>query len=109
MAISKDEEKELVDLLVQDILATLGRDYRETVEREAALCRTFITDPDWFAYRLVQGVQQDFHDTCVHTTWPACPYHPNHPMWFEAGWWCADDWPVARLGELGSWLRSLRG
>jgi hypothetical protein len=48
------------------------------------------------------GPEQYFHDTFVDTTWPACPRHPNHPMWFGAGWWLADGRPLVRLGELGS-------
>jgi hypothetical protein len=50
----------------------------------------------------VNDVQQYFHDTFVDTTWPACPRHPRHPLWYRAGsWWCVQDGvAVASLGEL---------
>jgi hypothetical protein len=38
-----------------------------------------------FADRLVQDVQQALHDEFVDITWPACPHHPNHPLWFKDG------------------------
>ena len=54
--------------------------------------------------RLVEDVQQDFHDLFVDVTWPACPRHPNHPLWYRDGaWWCETDGvAVARLGELAA-------
>ena len=60
---------------------------------------------------LVQHVVDDFqqtaHDTHADTTWPACPRHPNHPMWYRDGhWWCEKDGAaIVPLGEL-SRLRS---
>ena len=40
------------------------------------------------------------------TTWPACPRHPNHPLWYDQGreaWCCQqDDAALALLGELVS-------
>jgi hypothetical protein len=52
--------------------------------------------------RAVDDVQQFLHDTFVDTTWPACPRHLNHPLWFRDGsWWCeADGVAIAKLGEL---------
>jgi hypothetical protein len=52
--------------------------------------------------KLVNDVQQYFHDTFVDTTWPACPRHPRHPLWYRAGsWWCVEDGvAIAPLGDL---------
>src|SRR6266516_693806 len=50
----------------------------------------------------IEEVQEDFQDTFVDTTWPACPRHPNHPLNYAEGAWCCprDGTPAARLGEL---------
>ena len=31
-----------------------------------------------YAIKLAENVQQQLNDTFVHTTWPACPLHPQH-------------------------------
>jgi hypothetical protein len=55
----------------------------------------------------VEDLQQFVHDTCVDTSWPACPRHPNHPMWLAAregggSVWCClgDEAEIAPLGML---------
>jgi len=96
------ERQEIVDLLAADVAATLGEGHREDVADQIPNALEFTDDVGDFAQRLVDEVQQFFHDTFVHTTWPACPRHPNHPLWFRDGaWWCeADGVALARLGEL---------
>jgi hypothetical protein len=43
-----------------------------------------------FDEKVAGDVQQYFMDTHVHTTWPPCPSHPTHPLWYENGAWrCA--------------------
>lgn len=98
------ERQEIVSLLEADVAATLGEAHREAVSDEIASALEFTDTVDDFAQRLVDGVQQRFHDTFANTTWPACPRHPNHPLWFRDGaWWCeADGIAVARLGELAA-------
>jgi len=52
---------------------------------------------------LVGSLQTYIHDMFIDTTWPACPKHSNHPLWFgrDDSWWCdRDDERVAPLGEL---------
>jgi len=46
-------------------------------------------------------VQQTVHHT-VNSTWPACPLHSKHPLWYEGGaWWCTQDHVrIAALGDL---------
>src|SRR5215212_7048969 len=98
-----DPERERVTrLLASDVEATLGSAHRAAVAEELPRALEFTESADQFAERLVDGVQQLFHDTFVDTTWPACPRHPNHPLWFHDGaWWCeADEAAIFVLGEL---------
>jgi hypothetical protein len=44
------------------------------------------TDPADFEQRVVDDVQQFVHDSFADTSWPACPEHPTHPLWFSEGW-----------------------
>src|SRR5688500_7530168 len=87
--------------LKADVAATLGARHVEAVERNAATFLEFVGS-DATAVILVEDVQQEFHDTFVDTTWPHCPVHPNHPLWFDAGAWrCSENGAaIAALGEL---------
>ena len=107
-AISYADEAQLVDLLGKDVVSTLGHEHLHVVQSTARWHRQFIDDPAWYIERVVEEVQQHFHDCFIDTTWPACPHHANHPMWFQEGWWRADGEHVARLGELGSFLTRTR-
>ena len=62
----------------------------------------FTDDPADFERRVVDDVQQYLHDTFVDTSWPACPEHPHHPLWYSDGWWKCDHSGrrVAALGGL---------
>ena len=101
-AISDIDEADLVERLGRDVISTLGQEQLYVVQAKARHHRSFTDDPASYVERVVEDVQQHFHDCRVDTTWPACPSHPNHPMWFQDGWWCGDGQPVARLGDLGS-------
>jgi hypothetical protein len=48
-------------------------------------------------------VQQRLHDEFIDTTWPACPEHPSHPLWFDGeNWYCEQSGTVvAPLGNCG--------
>jgi hypothetical protein len=91
---------QVVDLLQRDLVRTIGEAHRvlvvKTVERVGQLD---IADP---GAKIVDDVQQALHDTFVDTSWPACPRHARHPLWFREGaWWCEHDAvAIARLGEL---------
>jgi hypothetical protein len=100
--ISDVDEARVVDLIGRDIAATLGPGHLDMVVVEARHQRQFAGAVDTYVARVVEEVQQYIHDTRIDTTWPSCPHHPNHPMWFRDGWWCADGQPVARLGDLAS-------
>lgn len=89
-----------VTLLEQDVARTLGSVHCRVV-RDAANTIVLL-DRDDADLKLVEDVQQVFHDTFVDSTWPACPLHHTHPLWYADGaWWCAKDHAmIARLGEL---------
>lgn len=100
MAISDLDEAELVELLGRDVITTLGPAPLDMVRSTARHQRPFTDNRDSYFDRVVEDVQQYVHDCFIDTSWPACPVHPNHPMWFSGGWWHADGRPMARLGEL---------
>jgi hypothetical protein len=100
------EEDEVIRLLARDVAVTLGHDQAYVVMEQANFARSWIVDdPVLFEETLITEVQQYFHDTFIDTSWPACPRHPNHPMWYGAGgyWRCErDQVAIAKLGELES-------
>ncbi len=95
-----------VPLLKRDLAATVGAKYERLVDRNASRLLPFKSSENAFASRVVDDVQQELHDTFVDTTWPHCPTHPNHPLWFEnEAWRCTGGGAfVAPLGELDAAL-----
>lgn len=89
-----------VRLLTRDVEATLGAEHVRVVHSSAA--NVLQLDYDDYSYKCVDDVQQYIQETYVDPTWPACDWHPNHPMVFESGfWWCPrDQVALVRLGEL---------
>jgi hypothetical protein len=100
--VSGEDEARVVSLLRADVQATIGPGHDEAIIEAAARRRLYADVPAQYVGDVVDDVQQYFHDAFVDTTWPACPDHPNHPLWFSDGWWhcerIAD--PVAPLGGL---------
>lgn len=91
-----------VPLLERDVVATLGEAYRQMVLDAAALIVS--SELPRRADSLVERVQQEIHDTFVDTTWPACPRHARHPLWYhdDGSWWCEHDRAaLCKLGDLG--------
>ena len=91
---------ELVARLERDVTRTVGDAHRGLVQDTAARVRQLkIADRD---AKIVDDVQQALHDEFVDTTWPTCPRHNRHPLWYRDGaWWCEQDAVrVAVLGEL---------
>jgi hypothetical protein len=105
---SDQDEADVTALLERDVASTLGDGHRELITISAKHARQFHAGRADYFCKVVEDVQQYFHDCRIDITWPACPNHPNHPMWFENGMWCADGRPVAELGQLGNWLRRAR-
>ena len=91
---------QVLPLLQRDVAATLGDAHRQLIEEIAADVREL--NAAGGAEKVVNDVQQYFHDTQVDPTWPACPRHAKHPLWYRDGsWWCVEDGvPVTRLGAL---------
>ena len=89
-----------IPLLKRDVSATLGDSYAGLIDETAADIRELGIAHD--SEKLVNDVQQHFHDTRIDATWPACPLHARHPLWYRDGsWWCAEiGAAVAPLGEL---------
>jgi hypothetical protein len=100
--VSAEDEDRVVSLLRADVEATIGPEHGEPIVESAARHRPHANDPALYVGEFVDDVQQYFHDTFVDTTWPACPHHPNHPLWFSDGWWRCEriEEPIARLGAL---------
>jgi hypothetical protein len=100
--VSAADRARVVALLCADVDATVGRGHADAIVEAAARQRQFAMGLPGYFERVVETVQQYFHDTFVDTTWPSCPFHPNHPLWYSDGWWRCEriDEPVARLGSL---------
>ena len=108
----------VVRLLERDVVHTVGAQYVTVVHDLAANVHRLALD--WmeqnadgdaggveevqarYDLKVVDDVQQYLHDVFLDITWPACPRHPHHPLWFRDGaWWCdADDIALFQLGEL---------
>lgn len=89
-------------LISQDLVRTIGSGYEPIVNEAAARIRLFTDDLDDFEQRVVDDVQQSIHDDFIDTSWPKCPEHPYHPMWYADGWWSCERTGkrIARLGKL---------
>lgn len=87
---------------VLDVAANMERLAREWLERGTTLAEVRAS----FEEAVVDHFQQDVHDDHWDTSWPACPRHPNHPLWYDAdreAWCCQQDGTAfARLGELAA-------
>ena len=95
--------EQVVELVLRDVDATLGPSARDEAAALARLERRLGNVRDGQPEALVDSVQTYIHDCFIDPTWPACPIHQTHPLWFgkENSWWCAmDDVKVAALGEL---------
>ena len=108
------------ELLLQDAVPTLGARARDEVRRlvsiYADLAEDWILNGDSvaeaqrsFDRSLVDGLQQTAHDLFWDTTWPMCPRHRRHPLWYDVerdAWCCEQDRvvvaPLGRLAEFAS-------
>lgn len=101
--VTDEDEEHVIRLLKQDTTSTLDRDVSGSIFHHAINQRDMARDRENYLQRVVDDVQQEMHDTFVDTSWPRCPRHPNHPLWYHDGWWhCErDNVAIAKLGELG--------
>lgn len=102
--VSDADETRVVSLLLQDLARTVGPGHESAVQEAAARIRLFSDGAADFEQRVVDEVQQYLHDTFADTTWPACPDHPNHPLWYSEQWWRCEQagTRVAPLGQLAA-------
>jgi hypothetical protein len=93
----------VIRLLRHDVRTTVGDGHDSALLELAAHVLTF-REPSDAAEKVVEDVQQYLQDTFVDTTWPACPRHSHHPLWFrDNSWWCEqDDVAIVALGELST-------
>lgn len=108
---SAEDEARVVSLLRADVEATIGPGHDGAIIEAAARRRLWADVPAQYVGDVVDDVQQYFHDAVVDTTWPACPHHPNHPLWFSDGWWRCEriEEPIARLGTLSGLNQESQG
>jgi len=104
MAITDDDEKAVVEALSRDLKAWRLDRYLHLITAEASNARDLVEDRQDFIEKVVEDVQQDLMDQFIDTTWPRCPRHFRHPLWYHDGaWFCdQDNAVIAKLGELPS-------
>jgi hypothetical protein len=108
MAITDSDEAEVVRRLCEDVAATLGIGYDAEIREHAARIREFRDERNDYFDKVVEDVQQDFHDLFIHTEWPPCPFHRRHPLWYHDGFWVCEQLGtrIAPLGSLREGLTS---
>lgn len=103
--------KHIVDLVADDVKATLGPGHEEQVLDTALKVKSSIeNDPgvdqasflDLYFDRVVTGVQQHIQAHSAGAPWPPCPKHADHPLRLvDDHWTCPLDGNAhCRLGEL---------
>ena len=114
MPVSDHELAQAVALIAHDLAATLDWDPQRAATFAEETIGLGVNAHGWdvawgsYAIKLAEDVQQQLHDTFVHTTWPACPLHPQHPLWLDsdhdrAVWRCTQAGiDIAPLGSLTS-------
>ena len=105
MAVPMEEMDRLVRLLSRDVANTLGPGHTGTIIAEARRLQPEFDDAAEYVSMVVENVQQDLQcgwvdGSWIDVSWPSCPRHPNHPLWFEDGWWWCKGDRVA-IVELG--------
>jgi hypothetical protein len=103
MPVSQEQEAIIVEALRRELRSWGLGPFLHLVTAELPRAREFASEePASFAEKLVEDVQQDILDLFIDTTWPRCPHHLRHPLWFHDGaWFCDQDkLPIAPLGEL---------
>lgn len=107
MAVTDTDQDRIVRLLSRDLAATIGPGHEDLAARNASRVRQYVDDPDEYVARVVDDTQQGIHDLRIDTTWPECPRHQRHPLWFhDNAWWCQRD--RIRITDLGDLASSTR-
>ena len=93
MAITDEDEENIVRAIVADIDTTIGPGHEGIVRANAKWLRQFVDGPlEYYADSVTDATQQEIHDGYIDTDWPRCPLHGRHPLWCHNGrWWCEKD------------------
>ena len=83
MTVTDTDQERIVRLLSQDLNATIGPGHAGLAVENASRLREFVDEPAHYVERVVDDTQQDVHDFIIDTTWPRCPRHQRHPLWFR--------------------------
>jgi hypothetical protein len=99
----RSENGRLLALLERDVVTTIGEEFRHWVGDSAENAREYM-DAARLVQKVVDDTQQAFMDCFVDVTWPSCPRHPNHPLWYhDDAWYCdRDHEALTKLGALDS-------
>ena len=103
--VTDEDEARLVRLLRSDVEATIGSGHDARIQRVAAQVRGLRAEIDDYVAKVVEDLQQEFHDLFIDTSWPVRPRHGRHRLWYhdDGWWWCeAAGIAVCRLGALGT-------
>jgi hypothetical protein len=100
MAVTNAQMVDVVERLSRDLRISGYASYVHMVQRFADHTHEYIDDPTYYVERVVEDVQNFILDDVI--TWPVCPHHPQHPLWYHDGAWVCekDRLVVAPLGEL---------
>jgi len=96
----------VISALIADVRGTIGESREGWIRPVAQLTQSLCDDASWYAKKVVDDIQQRFHDEFVDTTWPACPVHAKHPLEFVDGAWRCPT-TEARVAALGSLAEAL--
>jgi hypothetical protein len=92
MTVSIADQERVIRLLIRDVRVAIGDGHEGLVSAVAAWFLPQAANVDEYVNGVVDGVQQELHDSYINTTWPRSPQHPHHPLWFhDDHWWCERD------------------
>jgi hypothetical protein len=117
MAMSRDmiDTDRITSLLLADAVPSLGEraraevrqlvaNYEQHAQQWMEAGASVVDAQHSFNQYVVDGLQQKAHDLFWDTRWPACPRHPQHPLWYDEdrqAWCCQRDRvALAPLGGL---------
>jgi hypothetical protein len=100
MTVTDAQMADVVERLSRDLRNSGRGSYVDVVQEFADHALEYIDDPAYFVERVVEDVHNFILDDVI--TWPVCPHHPHHPLWYHDGAWICEQagLVVAPLGEL---------
>lgn len=104
MTVTDADKERAGQLVLADVLATIGPGHEALIRESAERLRECNDQLEDYFDRVVEDTQQISHDSFIDTDWPRCPLHGRHPLWLgEGGWWCMNEGVfIAPVGQLDS-------